>query len=156
PRRLSATGLFTSLQSMTPASGTVPYTIRAAMWNDHATAEWLLGVPGADAIATQGGVGNIAGATWYFPSNTVLARTLALEMESGRPASRRRIETQLLHWDGQAWNPYSYRWTADQSDALLVPNEGTNDLFKVVDPAAPGGERPTPWRFAARAECLRC
>jgi putative heme-binding domain-containing protein len=156
PRRLSATGLFTSLQPMTPAPGTVPYTIRAAMWNDYATAEWLLGVPGADAIATQGGVGNIAGATWFFPSNTVLARTLTLEMESGRPASRRRIETQLLHWDGQAWNPYSYRWTADQSDAFLVSNEGTNDLFKVVDPAAPGGERPTPWRFAARAECLRC
>src|SRR5262249_1892113 len=125
PHRLSDTGLFASLQPLVPANGTVPYKPRAAMWNDYATAEWLLGVPGTNTIATQGGVGNIAGSTWFFPSNTVLARTVSLEMETGRPASRRRIETQLLHWDGQAWNPYSYQWNRSQTDAFLVPSEGT-------------------------------
>ena len=156
PRKLSDTGLFASLQPLTPAPGTVPYRINAPMWNDYATAEWLLAVPGENAIITAGGVGNIAGATWAFPSNTVLARTLTLETESGKPASRRRIETQLLHWDGQAWNPYSFRWNGAQSDADLVGNEGTNDTFNVADAHAPGGRRETPWRFASRAECLRC
>ncbi len=156
PRKLSGTGLFASLQPLAPAPGTLSYRINAPMWNDHATAEWLLAVPDTNAIVTSGGVGNIAGATWFFPSNTVLARTLTLEMESGKPASRRRIETQLLHWDGQAWNPYSYRWKAAQSDAELVANEGTNDTFHVSDARAPGGRRETPWRFASRSECLRC
>jgi putative heme-binding domain-containing protein len=156
PRRLSETGLFSSLNPLTPAPGTVPYRIAAPMWNDHATAEWLLGVPGDGAIVTSGGVGNIAGGTWAFPSNTVLARTLTLEMEPGKPASRRRIETQLLHWDGQAWNPYTFRWDAAQTDAALVPSAGTNDVFTVIDRAAPGGRRETPWRFHSRAECLRC
>ena len=27
---------------------------------------------------------------------------------------------QLLHWDGQAWNPYTYRWNDSQTDADLV------------------------------------
>ena len=156
PRRLSETGLFARTQPLTPARGTVPYTIVAPMWNDHATAEWLLGVPGQEAIATQGGVGNIAGGTWFFPSNTVTARTLALEMKSGEPASVRRIETQLLHWDGQAWNPYSYRWRADQADADLVAPEGASEMFTVIDSQAPGGRRETPWRFMGRSECLRC
>jgi putative heme-binding domain-containing protein len=156
PRRLSETGLFSSLNPLVPAPGTVPYRAAAPMWNDHATAEWLLGVPGNGAIVTSGGVGNIAGATWFFPSNTVLARTLTLEMETGKPASRRRVETQLLHWDGQAWNPYTFRWDAAQTDASFVESNGTNETFTVVDAAAPGGRRENVWRFHSRAECLRC
>ncbi len=156
PRRLTETGLFNSLDPLMPAPGTVPYRVATPMWNDHATAEWLLGVPGDGAIASSGGVGNIAGGTWFFPSNTVLARTLTLEMETGKPASRRRIETQLLHWDGQAWNPYTYRWNPAQTEAALVGNAGTNDVFTVIDRAAPGGRRETSWRFHSRAECLRC
>lgn len=156
PRRLGDTGLFTSLHPLIAAPGVVAYRPAAPMWNDHAQAEWWIGVPGVDAIATAGGVGNIAGGTWFFPSNTVLARTLTLAMESGKPASRRPIETQLLHWDGQAWNPYSYRWRADAAEADLVPAAGTNDSFTVTDNSAPGGRRETPWRFHSRAECLRC
>jgi putative heme-binding domain-containing protein len=156
PRRLRQTGLFASIQPLLPAPGTIVYRIAAPMWNDHAIAEWLLAIPGNGVIQTSGGVGNIAGETWAFPTNTVLARTLSLELEAGHPASLRRIETQLLHWDGQAWNPYSYQWRSDQSDADLVGNAGTNVTFFVNDPSAPGGKRSTPWRFMTRAECLRC
>jgi len=156
PRRLADTGLFSSLHTLTPAPGTVTYQIAAPMWNDHATAEWLLAVPGTEPIATAGGVGNIVGGTWLFPTNTVLARTLTLNLERGNPSSSRRIETQLLHWDGQAWNPYSYRWRTNGLDADLVGNHGTNDTFAVRDPLAPGGVRETAWRFMSRAECLRC
>jgi putative heme-binding domain-containing protein len=156
PRRLRDTGLFASMAPLQPASGVVPYQIRAPMWNDHATAEWLLAIPGDGSIATAGGPGNIAGPTWYFPSNTVLARTLTLAMTQGLPSSRRRIETQLLHWDGQAWNPYTYQWNGEQTDALLMPPGGSNVSYTVQDAAAPGGRCETGWRFASRAECLRC
>lgn len=164
PQRLSDTGLFTTttgpdstlLRPLQPAHGTHPYRIGVPMWNDHATAQWLLAVPGTATIATSGGVGNITGGTWYFPTNTVLARTLSLEFEAGLPASARPIETQLLHWDGQAWNPYTYRWRTNGLDADLVGTAGTNEMFVVRDGNAPGGERLTPWRYMTRAECLRC
>lgn len=156
PRKLSETGLFTSLNPLTPAPGTVSYRPAAPMWNDHAVAEWLIGLPGSTAISTSGGVGNIAGYTWFYPENTVLARTLSLEMEVGNATSRRRIETQLLHWEGQGWNPYTFRWNMDQTDAELVGAQGSSDVLTVKDPAAPGGERATPWRFMGRSECLRC
>jgi putative heme-binding domain-containing protein len=156
PRKLSETGLFASRQPLQPAPGVIPYQINAPMWNDHATAELLLGVPRGEAIVTSGGVGNIAGATWFFPTNTVLARTLTLNLQAGNAASGKRIETQVLHWDGQGWNPYSFRWNRAQTDADLVSNDGTNATFDVSDPAAPGGVRPTNWRFMARSECLRC
>ncbi len=156
PRNLSESGIAASMTPFTPASGVIPYTIRAPMWNDHARATWWLGVPGDGAIATEGGVGNITGATWYFPSNTVLARTLTLELRAQDPKSARPIETQILHWDGQAWNPYTYRWNDAGSDAHLVDATGAYAVYQVQDPQAPGGVRPTPWRFMSRGECLRC
>ncbi len=156
PRRLSETGLYRDLAILVPSAGVVPYQPNAGMWSDLATVERVLGVPGEGAIITADGRETIAGRMWSFPSNTVLARTLTLEMEQGRPATRRRIETQMMHFDGQGWNAYTFHWNAAQTDADLVRGEGTNEVFKVTDPAAPGGQREIPWRFASRTECLRC
>ncbi len=162
PRALSQTGLFepradgTLTGPLVPSAGVLPYRVAAPMWNDHAAADWLIAVPGRETIVTAGGVGNIAGGTWVFPTNSVLARTLSLEFEAGQPASARPVETQLLHWDGQAWNPYTYRWRSDHRDADLVGPDGTNEIHAVRDPDAPGGQRVTPWRYMTRAECLRC
>lgn len=126
------------------------------MWNDGAVAQHHLAIPGGGVIATTNSRRVINGFMWHFPTNTVLARTLTLEMKRGEPASARRIETQLLHFDGQGWNPYTYRWNPAQTDAALVPAEGASELFNVTDATAPGGRRELAWRFHSRAECLRC
>lgn len=156
PQRLSETGVFSDMASLKPSSGVVPYHINAQMWSDSARAERLLGVPGEGIIITENGRETIAGRMWDFPSNTVFCKTLTLEMEQGNPASRRRVETQLLHFDGQSWNAYTFRWNAAQTDAELVPKQGTNEVFMVKDPGAPGGHREIAWRFVGRAECYRC
>ncbi len=156
PRNLSESGLFADVASLKPAPGVVPYRINAEMWSDFATVERWVGVPGSDTIVTTGGRETIAGRMWYFPSNTVFARTLVLETQRGVPSTQRRIETQLMHFEGQTWNAYTYRWNTAQTDAELVPAQGANDSFIVTDAAAPGGKREIPWRFAGRAECLRC
>jgi putative heme-binding domain-containing protein len=126
------------------------------MWNDGAVAQHHLAIPGDGVIATTNSRRVINGFMWHFPTNTVLARTLTLEIKRGEPASARRIETQLLHFDGQGWNPYTYRWNPAQTDAALVPAEGASELFNVTDATAPGGRRELAWRFHSRAECLRC
>jgi len=156
PRKLSETGVFTSLAPLTPAPGVEPWSPIAPMWNDGAVAKHHLAIPGDGFIATTNARQIISGRMWYFPKDTVFTRTLTLELKKGDAASVRRIETQLLHFDGQAWNPYSYRWNAAQTDADLVAGEGASDLFTVTDARAPGGRREIPWRFHSRAECLRC
>ena len=156
PTRLSETGLFVSAERHRPAPGVVSYRIEAPMWNDFATAQRLIAVPGLESMATRGGVPDIAGGNWRFPLDTVLVRTLSLERRLGDPATSRRIETQILHWDGQAWNPYTYRWNEAQTDASLVAKEGANDTFVVADERVPEGKREIPWRFHSRAECRRC
>ena len=156
PTRLSETGLFSHIDPLTPAPGTVAYEPVAPMWNDHAKADWLLAIPGDKVMAQRGGVRDIAGDNWFYPTNTVLARTLSLQMDLADPQSARRIETQMLHWDGQEWFPYTYRWNESQSDAELVAKNGASTQFTVQDKSAPGGIREIPWKFHSRSECLRC
>jgi putative heme-binding domain-containing protein len=88
---------------------------------------------------------------WVFPEGAVLAKTYSLG--SSPP---RKIETQLLHFDGLQWGAYSYRWNDAQTDAELVPARGAESTLEIKDAAAPGGIRRQKWRHFSRAECLRC
>ena len=149
PRKLSDSGLFTSVSDLQPAPGVIPYTINAEAWADHASAIRLAALPNDSQIANRG-------TEWTFPKDSVMVKTLTLEMKQGDPSSQRRIETQILHFDGSEWQPYTYQWNAEQTDATLVAAAGLDQTFDVTDPDATGGVRKQTWRFAGRAECQRC
>lgn len=150
PGTLSQTGLFASTADLTPAPGVVPYAINAAMWSDHARAERLLAIPGTGRAQVQ------PSGFLTAPEGSVLARTVWLELERGQPASRRRVETQVLHFEEGTWRPYSYVWNDDQTDAVLAGPQGSSRTFTVIDPEAPGGKRTQEYRIHARSECLLC
>jgi putative heme-binding domain-containing protein len=160
PRTLSATGLFASVKDQFPAEGVLPFSVNAAQWCDGATAERFVALPDTSSIVWHPKDMEIPGSMFsrqfVFPNNSVLARTFSLELERGNPASRKRIETQLLHFDGKQWRAYSYAWNADGSDADLVTAEGREQTFVVRDTSLPGGKRELEWSFAARAQCLVC
>lgn len=149
PRKLSQTGLFTSVMEQSPAPGVIPYSINAESWSDHAIAQRWVAVPNELSIDT-------ASPNWTFPKDTVFAKTLSLEIQQGTTSSRQRVETQILHFDGADWQTYTYQWHGDQSDAFLLPASGAEQTFEVNDPMAPGGKRKQVWRFSSRAECQRC
>jgi putative heme-binding domain-containing protein len=160
PRRLSETGLFRSVSNHEPADGIVPFSIQAAQWSDYATAERWLGLPGNSSIGLQNRPTSVDGSmfkrTMDFPDNAVLMKTLSLEMVHGEPATQRKIETQILHFNGYDWRGYSYRWNASQTDAELVEAGGAAATFEINDKAAPGGSRRQTWKFPSRMECIRC
>ena len=117
------TGLFASVKDQTPAAGVVPFAVNSRQWQDGATAEHWVAFPGSVVGHSVPGQGKpIPGMVdWHnfrlhFPKDAVLVRTLSL--------SGRRLETQLLHFDGVDWHPYSFAWRDDQTDADLVPADG--------------------------------
>ena len=168
PRRLSETGLFTSTKDLTPAPGLMPYSVNAQLYSDDATKERFLAIPGdgkieIDGIHYPGGPGAPKG--WRFPNGTVAVKTFFLETEKGNPASRRRLETRLLHFQqlggneevgDQVWSGYTYVWNEEQTDAVLVDRLGQDRTFTIKDASAPGGERKQTWHFPSRAECTLC
>ncbi|MDA0285224.1 MAG: PQQ-dependent sugar dehydrogenase, partial [Planctomycetota bacterium] len=160
PRRLSETGLFQSVASHTPNDGVIPFSIQAPQWSDYATAERWVGLPGDASIALQNRPTSVDGSmfsrTMDFPNDAVLMKTLSLEIVLGEPASKRKVETQILHFNGYDWRGYSYRWNDEQTDAELVEATGATASFEIEDSTAPGGQRHQTWRFPSRMECIRC
>ena len=132
PRLLSKTGLFRDTAAQVPAAGVYDFEIAEPLWEDGATARRFLALPGDSSIGFEGN----RRALW--PAGAVLARTV----EDGDV----RLETQLLHFDGEAWNGYAYRWNEAGDDAELVPASG-----RTVK--RPDGRSHA---IASRSACLRC
>jgi uncharacterized repeat protein (TIGR03806 family) len=169
PRKLSETGLFASTKDHVPAPGVIPYSVNAPLWSDHAFKERFLALPGNSQIEfdaidyPQPAPGAPRG--WRFPDGTVIAKTFSLEMEKGNPASRRRLETRLLHFHqlagtqkvtDQLWRGYTYIWNEEQTDAVLLEGRGLDHTFTIRDSMAPGGQRQQTWHFPSRSECVLC
>ena len=148
PRKLSESGLFSDVVKQTPAPGVHPFAIHSPMWMDGAQGERFIGLPQAKVESSPDKV------TW--PKDAVLAKTLTMEMVQGKPATARKIETQVLHFDGLTWNAYSYRWNDDGTDAELVGPAGDERRLDLAGADFPGGKHRYTYRFHNRAECLRC
>jgi uncharacterized repeat protein (TIGR03806 family) len=160
PRQLSESGLFGSTADHIVADGVIPFSVNVEQWSDGATAERFVGMPGEGVVKVLPNKRTVEGSMFSssteFPVGSVLAKTLSLELEKGKPETRQRIETQLLHFDGKFWNAYTYAWNDEQSDAALVQANGMTREIKVTDPQAPGGYYRNTWRFSSRVECARC
>lgn len=153
PRKLSETGLFTSIADPAPAPGVIGYSINSEPWADGASAKRFVALPRETTATTT----DVASTTpWTFPKDAVLAKTISLEMEQGNPASSRRLETQILHYDGEAWLGYTYQWNDEQTDARLLGSDGGKRVLEIKDATVPGGIRKQTWHFPSRSECMRC
>jgi putative heme-binding domain-containing protein len=159
PRRLSETGLFSDTANHVPAPGVVPYRVNAEPWADGATAERFVALPGETKLGTykttNAQVGFFTG-EWSFPDGGVLSKTVSLELEAGKPASRRRLETQVLHFDVDTWKAYNYIWNDEQTDAVLADDVGSDTACFIRDASASSVQRRQTWHHASRTECLLC
>lgn len=159
PKRLSETGLFASTKEHRPAPGVLPYDVNAEPWADGTTAERFVALPGTSQLdlweKSDVQLGMIKD-EWRFPDGGVLAKTVSMELEPGNAASRRRIETQVLHYDVDTWRAYNFIWNDDQTDAELAGVDGSDRAFKIKDDSAPGGLRQQTWHYAGRTECILC
>ncbi|QEH32234.1 Soluble aldose sugar dehydrogenase YliI precursor [Aquisphaera giovannonii] len=149
PTRLSQTGLFDSVGGQRPAPGVIPFAVNSRQWLDGATEEHWAAFPGGSSATLHANGKPVPGLVgWHefrmhFPKGAVLMRTLSL--------AGRRVETQLLHFDGGDWRAYTFAWRDDQSDADLVPAGGAER--EVLDG---GGGRRRVWQFQGRTQCLTC
>ncbi|MGB0579729.1 MAG: PQQ-dependent sugar dehydrogenase [Limisphaerales bacterium] len=142
PRKLSESGLFADTGKLQPNDGVYAFSVHEPMWQDGANSIRHVALPGKTSIHTEIDYRRNQGTTTW-PEDAVLAKTISL--------GRKPVETQVLHYDGETWNGYSYRWNKAGTDADLVPAEG--DEFEVNSRTWKGGNR---YRISSRAECMRC
>jgi putative heme-binding domain-containing protein len=127
--------------------GVLPFAVNCRQWQDGATAEHWVAFPDESFATLYTQAKPIPGMVdWHsfrmqFPKDAVLVRSVSL--------AGRRLETQLLHYDGVDWYAYTYAWRDDQADADLVPADGAEK--EVFD-----GKRTRAWSFHSRSQCMSC
>jgi len=147
PQLLSETGAFSDMASLTPAEGVHPYNINLRFWSDHADKRrWFALQVDAPMTYSQDD-------PWSFPTGTVWVKHFDLELERGNPASAVRVETRFLIKTAEGAYGLSYRWNAEQTDAVLVDHQGEDFDFTIRED---GQERVQTWRIPGQAECMVC
>jgi putative heme-binding domain-containing protein len=158
PKTLGETGLFKDVKALEPAEGVVPFRPNARQWQDGATADYLLALPGTSSVSLFDQPRPLPGQVFWhnfrmqFPADAVLVKTIRMDTVGGP----KRIETQILHCDGEDWRGYTYAWRDDQTDADLVPADGAEKAFTVADDRVGGGKREQVWTFHSRNQCMSC
>ncbi|MDB6027176.1 MAG: glucose sorbosone dehydrogenase [Verrucomicrobiales bacterium] len=147
PALLSQTGAFSDLTNLTTVPGIVPYEINVPFWSDNAEKKRWYMIPDGQQIGFQ------RDENWHFPVGTTWVKHFDLEMVTGNPASKRKIETRFLVSTVDGAYGLSYAWNAAQTDATLVSSAGTTSSFTVTNGGVP---KTQVWTFPGRSQCLTC
>lgn len=156
PDKLSQTGIFSDLASLTPHPGIIPYTVNAPFWSDGARKRRWISVPtqkGGLSGAT-GQIGFVPVGEWDFPDGTVFIKHFDLPIDETDPSVTKRLETRVLVRD-RSGGVYgvTYKWNDEQTDATLLPGSLREE---VRIHTADGKSRTQSWYYPSREDCLVC
>lgn len=144
PATLSATGAFSNLATLTPATGVIPYTPNVAFWSDYAIKSRWFAIKNLTDSATFNADGN-----WTLPTGMIWVKHFDIDTTRGNAGTRRKLETRFLVKTANGVYGLSYKWRADQTDADLVAEDG---LTEVIPSSSPSQT----WRYPSRTECNTC
>jgi uncharacterized repeat protein (TIGR03806 family) len=148
PQRLSQTGVYRDVRTLTVNRGLIPYELILPFWSDGAQKGRWMAVP-------RGRIGFAPSGEWTFPAGTVFVKTFDLPTDARNPAVTRRLETRLLVRDknGGVYGVV-YKWRPDGSDADLIPAQGASEDIPVR--GADGAVHQQNWYYPSRQDCLKC
>ena len=128
---LSKTGCVDATAPTKPSAGMIAYDVNAPLWSDGASKRRWLALPEGKTIHVDGD------GDFQLPEGAVLMKEFSL--------SGQRVETRLLmHRTDGSWGGYSYKWNADETDAVLV------------DAAGETTTAPQRWTFPSQSACMTC
>ena len=145
---ISASGLFSSIDSLTLSPGIISYSVNAPFWSDGAYKTRAIALPDTSKILFS------ADSAWIFPPEAVLVKNFFIELVRGNPDSRKIIETRFLvrHSTDEQWDGFSYLWNEDETDAVLLDDSYSRAFnIQVGDSIV-----SQVYYYPSRSECLVC
>ena len=132
PEKLSDTGLYADISSKTVRPDNLPFSPQYPLWSDGAEKTRWINLPQGSSIdASNPDV-------WQFPIGTRLWK----EFRFGR-----RAETRFIERTPGGWQFATYAWNDDESDAMVVPEQGILHSVLIRD----GVHHSIPSRIDCRA-----
>jgi mono/diheme cytochrome c family protein len=148
PQKLSDTGIFADLVTLSPNPGIVSYEPIIAFWSDYAIKRRWFCIPNLTDTMTSA-----TDANWLFPTRMKWFKHFDLETQRGNPATRKRIETRALVKTDTGVYGVSYQWNDAQTEAYLAPDGGTNFVVTVQDGTNTIQQQ---WEIPSRSGCQAC
>jgi uncharacterized repeat protein (TIGR03806 family) len=130
PAQLSATGCVQSTNPKNPASGMIPYDVKAPLWSDAADKLRFLSLPDNTQIEVNS-IGD-----FNFPVGSVLMKHFI--------DNNQYIETRLFAHTALGWQGFSYEWNDQQTDATLLSAAKDKTIGDLN------------WHYPSAGECLEC
>lgn len=138
PAKLSQTGCTLAGNTQQPASGLIPYALKAPFWSDGAVKQRWFGLPNDKNLSMNTGIPG----RWNWPLGAVIVKEFRL--------GNRLVETRLLkHHNDDTWAGYSYAWNAEQTDADYVPGGAKRSIDL-------GNGMTQDWIFPSGGDCMQC
>jgi uncharacterized repeat protein (TIGR03806 family) len=144
--KLSDYELFTTdMSALAPARGVEVIEIASTLFTDYAEKQRLLRIPSGTNMSIDGDGLPI------FPDGTLIAKTFYYP--TSKMGKRQIIETRLLVLKDKRWSAATYRWNANQDDALLL-KEGATMPVEFTDPS--GRARRIDYMIPSQKDCGSC
>ncbi len=154
PASLSATGAFSDVRDLTPATGVIPFTVNSPLWSDGAIKSRWIAVPNDGPPYTADEQIRFAPrGEWAFANGTVFIKHFELTTNE-LTGEKKRLETRLLvrEMSGAVYG-ITYKWRSDNSDADLLPG-GLDEQIAITTTS--GQTRVQTWTYPSRSDCLYC
>jgi len=148
PTTLSATNLFSSLDTLTANPGIIPFDVNSPLWSDGAHKRRWIALPSASRIAFAP-VGE-----FIWPGGTILVKHFELETNEITHLSK-RLETRVLVLDSAGTGGYgvTYQWNDAGTEASLVASDGLQQTLSITTAS---GTHAQTWHYPSRSQCLQC
>ena len=158
PTKLSETGAFTDLETLTPSPGLIPYKIVSPLWSDNASKTRYMAIPnGANGIHDEGHekIRFSKNGNWEFPEGTVFIKHFELPIDERDPELKVRLETRFLTVmkGGQVYGA-TYVWNDEGTEAILLPNSSKTRELQVT--RLDGTVYNQTWTYPSRNDCRQC
>lgn len=148
PPLLSQTGAFSDVASLEPSPELMPYGVQSPLYSDGAYKRRWLALP-SDANAHFEPEG-----AWGFPDGTVFVKHFELALDEREPERRTRLETRLLvAGEAGAYYGVTYKWNAEQDDAVLL-EESEVEQLEIVQ--RDGSLRQQSYFYPGPSDCDVC
>jgi uncharacterized repeat protein (TIGR03806 family) len=146
---LSDYNIFTGeLKKLSPVDRLVPYDLNTQLFTDYAEKLRFAYVPADKKIEIS------ESNDFTFPVGTILVKNFFYSTDKRRPeAGRTLIETRLLIRYDDGWQPNTYVWNSDQTEATLL-RTGDTRPFSWID--REGLTRNVSYSIPSRNDCGTC
>lgn len=148
PSRLSETGCFSFVPTLTPSPEMIPFGVASPLWSDGTGKERYLALPPGTHVDASDP------ALWLYPLGTIFVKTFAYAPSPG--ADLRPLEVRFMRLGEDGYTFATYRFDDDGRDAQHLAGADWPSQDRRYTVLSESGPETRRWLYPSEQQCLTC